>query len=98
MPGELSAFARVGRYRKQFAICGHCGEEALGIGFKQGVSFRMSVEENLQQLAPETVADQPPGITIGEDNGTDVLLRQPYHVAVIANQVAPVMNDWYSIR
>ena len=53
MPGKLGAFARVGRYRKQFAIRGHCREEALGVGFEESIGFGVSVEENLKQLAAE---------------------------------------------
>ena len=42
------------------------------------------IEENFQQLAPETGADQPPRIAIGKNVRTD-MLRQPHHIAVIEN-------------
>ncbi len=56
--GELGTLVRIGRDRHQLALGNQVGIEALCVGIEQRLRLRMSIEEKLEQLAPDAVAKQ----------------------------------------
>ena len=81
--GTVSKFSLGGELRVR-ALCG---------GGELGICFRFSIEEHLEELASEYGAQDPAGIAVGEDDRARVVVRKPDHIAVMAEQIAAMMDD-----
>ena len=77
MARKFCALLRVCGDSEQLTVRGKCRKETLRVEPEQRVGFRTSIEKNFQQLAAEVTSNQPSRVTIRQNDGADILLRQP---------------------
>src|SRR5207248_8433706 len=90
-----SKFAGVGGWRgdgKQLAVCRLLLVETFCLRGYIRVSLGVTIEEHFKQLSAKWPTQRPSRVAIGQDDSAHVALRQPDHIAVVADHV-PAMMD-----